>query len=251
MARVRADVLVVEQGLAQSRSRAQALILAGVVLTEAGEKILKAGQMLAATTALRLKEQPIPFVSRGGVKLEGALEHFGIDVTGMVGLDVGASTGGFTDCLLQRGALKVFAVDVGYNQLAWSLRQDPRVVSMERLNVRHLEPSVLGESVDIVVADVSFISLGLVMGPAMACAKPGARLVSLVKPQFEVGRDEVGKGGIVRDPQARWAALRRTVEGLEHLGLMDIETMDSPITGTKGNHEFLLTGIWNGTGDSI
>ncbi len=251
MARVRADVLVVELGLAQSRSRAQALILAGVVLTEDGEKILKAGQMLATTTALRLKEQPIPYVSRGGLKLEGALDHFGIDVTAMVGLDVGASTGGFTDCLLQRGASKVFAVDVGYNQLAWSLRQDPRVVSMERLNVRHLEPTALGESVDIVVADVSFISLGLVMGPAMACAKRGARLVSLVKPQFEVGRDEVGKGGIVRDPQARWAALSRTVEGLEGLGLTEIETMDSPITGTKGNHEFLLTGIWNGGGDSI
>ncbi len=251
MARVRADVLVVEQGLAPSRARAQALILAGVVLTADGEKINKAGQTLDSSTELRLKEQPMPYVSRGGLKLEGALEHFGIDVKGMVALDVGASTGGFTDCLLQRGAQKVFAVDVGYNQLAWSLRQDPRVVSMERLNVRHLEPETLGESVDMVVADVSFISLSLVMQPALRCAKMGARVVCLVKPQFEVGRGEVGKGGIVRDPEARWAALSRIVEGLKNLGVDEINTMDSPITGTKGNHEFLLAGVWTGSGDSI
>jgi 23S rRNA (cytidine1920-2'-O)/16S rRNA (cytidine1409-2'-O)-methyltransferase len=240
MARRRVDVLVVEQGLAPNRSRARALILAGSVIGEGDRRLDKPGEMIAETTELRLRGEPLPYVSRGGLKLEAALDRFGVDVTGAVCLDVGASTGGFTDCLLQRGARRVYAVDVGYGQLAWSLRQDPRVVVIERANIRHLEADRIPERCERIVIDVSFISLAKVLPAALRFAAEGAILVALVKPQFEVGRDAVGKGGIVRDDAAREAALRGVVEVVDGLGGTEVESMDSPITGAKGNRELLV-----------
>jgi 23S rRNA (cytidine1920-2'-O)/16S rRNA (cytidine1409-2'-O)-methyltransferase len=237
--KLRADQLLVDRALAETRAKAQALILAGLVYS--GErKIGKAGQALAEDAPLEVRGKEHPWVSRGGVKLAHALEHFGWDVTGEVALDVGSSTGGFTDVLLQKGAAKVFAVDVGTNQLAWKLRQDPRVVVHEKTNARYLTDAVVTEPVDIVVCDASFISLAKVLDKALDFAKPGGRLIALVKPQFEAERGEIGKGGVVRDPAvharvcaaaAAWvASLRWTVEGV----------VESPITGPEGNVEFLL-----------
>lgn len=237
----RADVLVVEQGLAPTRTRAQALILAGAILTAEGHRIDKPGELLVDTVELQRKGEPIPYVSRGGLKLAAALDHFALSVTGAVALDVGASTGGFTDCLLQRGAARVFAVDVGYGQLAWSLRQDPRVTCIERANVRELDAARIDEPCTVVVIDVSFISLELVAPAVLRLAAPGARWVCLVKPQFEVGRSGVGKGGIVRDETLRLAALERISAFFEVLGFCDVRSMDSPIVGAKGNREYLLT----------
>lgn len=243
--RQRADHLVVEQGLATSRTKAQALILAGAVLTEEGKRIDKPGEMLGGDIKLRIKGEPLPFVSRGGLKLAAALDRFSLKVQDAVCLDVGASTGGFTDCLLQRGAQRVYAVDVGYGQLAWSLREDPRVVVLERVNIRELEPSQIPEPCVVLVIDVSFISLTLVLPAAQRFLAPGARLVALVKPQFEVGRERVGKGGIVRDESARRDALERVVQCASALGWEDVQTMDSPILGAKGNHEYLMTARWS------
>jgi 23S rRNA (cytidine1920-2'-O)/16S rRNA (cytidine1409-2'-O)-methyltransferase len=239
MAKERADQMLVERGLAESRARAQALILAGLVFS--GErKIDKAGQALAGDAPLEVRGKEHPWVSRGGIKLAHALEHFGWDVTGAVALDVGSSTGGFTDVLLRKGAARVFAVDVGTNQLAWKLRQDPRVLVHEKTNARYLTDAVVTEPVDIVVCDASFISLAKVLDKALEFAKPGGRLIALVKPQFEAERGEIGKGGVVRDPAvharvcaaaAAWvASLGWTVEGM----------VESPITGPEGNVEFLL-----------
>src|SRR5687767_1817445 len=199
MAKGRADQLLVERGLAESRAKAQALILAGLVFS--GErKIDKAGQSLAADAPLEVRGKDHPYVSRGGVKLAHALDRFGWDVTGAVALDVGSSTGGFTDVLLRRGAARIFAVDVGTNQLAWSLRQDPRVVVHEKTNARYLTDAIVTEPVDLIVCDASFISLAKVLDTALDLARPGGRLIALVKPQFEATRDEIGKGGVVRDP---------------------------------------------------
>ncbi|HEX6375986.1 MAG TPA: TlyA family RNA methyltransferase [Allosphingosinicella sp.] len=239
MTKARADQLLVDRGLAESRARAQALILAGLVFS--GErKVDKAGQALAADALLEVRGKEHPWVSRGGVKLAHALDHFGWDVGGAVALDVGSSTGGFTDVLLQKGAAKVFAVDVGTNQLAWKLRQDPRVVVHEKTNARYLTDAVVTEPVDIIVCDASFISLAKVLDKALDFAAPGGRLIALVKPQFEAGRGEIGKGGVVRDPQvharvcaaaADWVGARGwTVEGV----------VPSPIAGPEGNVEFLL-----------
>jgi 23S rRNA (cytidine1920-2'-O)/16S rRNA (cytidine1409-2'-O)-methyltransferase len=239
MAKQRADQLLVDRGLAESRSKAQALILAGLVF--AGErKIDKAGQALPQDTPLEVRGREHPWVSRGGIKLAHALDHFGWDVSGAVALDVGSSTGGFTDVLLQRGAAKVFAIDVGTNQLAWKIRQDPRVVTHEQTNARYLTDEVITEPVDIIVCDASFISLAKVLDKALDFARPGARLLALVKPQFEAEREEIGKGGVVRDPAvhervcdaaAAWVASRSwVVEGVTR----------SPITGPEGNVEFLL-----------
>src|SRR5688500_834279 len=187
--RERADVMVVEQGLWESRTRAQALILAGAIVTEDGRKIETPGDQLIPDLKLRLKGEPMPYVSRGGLKLAAALSQFGVDAAGKICLDVGASTGGFTDCLLQAGAARVVAVDVGYGQLAWSLREDPRVVVIERQNIRDLPVELVGERCDLVVIDVSFISLALVLPPVTRFITPDATLVALVKPQFEVGRE--------------------------------------------------------------
>jgi 23S rRNA (cytidine1920-2'-O)/16S rRNA (cytidine1409-2'-O)-methyltransferase len=237
--RMRADLAVVEQGLAPSRERARALILAGEVL--AGDRpVQKAGELVAPDAALRLRSEPMPFVSRGGLKLAHALTTFAIDVGGVTALDVGASTGGFTDCLLQRGAARVYCVDVGHGQLDWKIASDPRVVAIDRANIRHLARERIPERCDLAVVDVSFISLRLVLPVLPPFLVPGAPLVTLVKPQFEVGRGNVGKGGIVRDEAARAAAVAAVAAAATELGFAVLGQTTSPITGGKGNVEFLL-----------
>jgi 23S rRNA (cytidine1920-2'-O)/16S rRNA (cytidine1409-2'-O)-methyltransferase len=235
----RLDVLLVERGLAETRAKAQALILAGTVFS--GERKLdKAGTAYAEDTPLEVKAKDHPWVSRGGIKLAHALEHFAIDVTGVVALDVGASTGGFTDVLLQKGAAKVYAVDVGHGQLAWKLRQDPRVVVRERLNARYLTAEQVPEPPDIVVCDASFIGLETVLPAALGLAKPQARLVALIKPQFEVGPDRVGKGGVVRDPALHQEVCARIAVWLTGKGWAVAGIVESPIRGPEGNIEFLV-----------
>jgi 23S rRNA (cytidine1920-2'-O)/16S rRNA (cytidine1409-2'-O)-methyltransferase len=237
--KVRADVALVEQGLAPSRERARALILAGEVL-DGDRPISKAGEVVAADAALRLRSQPMPYVSRGGLKLAHALATFGLDVRGVVAVDVGASTGGFTDCLLQAGAAKVYCVDVGQGQLDWKIASDARVVIVDRTNARHLTRAQVPEACDLAVVDVSFISLRLVLPGIITLLRPAASLVALVKPQFEVGRGNVGKGGIVRDERARADAVSAVAEAARRLGLHVLGETPSPITGQKGNVEFLL-----------
>ncbi len=239
LSKARADQLLVDRGLAESRAKAQALILAGLVFS--GErKIEKAGQSLAGEAPLEVRGRDHPWVSRGGIKLAHALEHFGWDVAGLVALDVGSSTGGFTDVLLQRGAAKVFAVDVGINQLAWKLRQDPRVVVHEQTNARYLRHEIVAEPVDIIVCDASFISLAKVLDTALDFAKPGGRLIALVKPQFEAERDEIGKGGVVRDPDVHTRVCGAAAEWVTSRGWTVEGVARSPITGPEGNIEFLL-----------
>ena len=239
MPKFRADQLLVDRGLAESRAKAQALILAGLVFS--GErKIDKAGQTLAEEAALEVRGKVHPWVSRGGIKLAHALDHFGWDVTGLVALDVGASTGGFTDVLLQRGAAKVFAVDVGTNQLAWKLRQDPRVVVHEQTNARYLTAEIVTEPVDFIVCDASFISLAKVLDSALDLARPGGRLVALVKPQFEAERSEIGKGGVVRDPAVHERVCDEASVWISSRGWVVSGVTRSPIVGPEGNVEFLL-----------
>jgi 23S rRNA (cytidine1920-2'-O)/16S rRNA (cytidine1409-2'-O)-methyltransferase len=237
--KVRADVAVVEQGLAPSRERARALILAGEVL-QGDRPVAKAGEPVAADAPLRLRSEPMPFVSRGGLKLAHALATFAVDVKEAVALDVGASTGGFTDCLLQAGAARVFCVDVGQGQLDWKIASDPRVTILDRTNVRYLTPDRLPQACDLAVVDVSFISLRLVLPALPALLRPAAPVIALVKPQFEVGRGKVGKGGIVRDEQARAEALAGVAQAARELGFTVLGDTTSPITGGKGNVEFLL-----------
>ena len=244
MAKVRADQLLVARGLAESRTRAQALILAGSVFT-GDRRVAKAGDLLPEDAPLEVKGRDHPWVSRGGVKLDHGLTHFGFDVAGAVALDVGSSTGGFTDVLLSRSAAKVYAVDVGTNQLAWKLRQDPRVIVHEQTNARYLTDEVVPEPVDVVVCDASFIGLSKVLGPALALARPGARLVALVKPQFEAGRDEVGKGGVVRDPEVHSRVCDAAAEWVASQGWRVLGVTESPITGPEGNVEFLLGAVKN------
>ena len=239
MTKVRADQLVVARGLAESRTRAQALIMAGAVFS--GErKIAKAGDMLAEDAALEVRGKDHPWVSRGGIKLDHGLTHFRFDVAGAVALDVGSSTGGFTDVLLSRGAAKVYAVDVGTNQLAWKLRQDPRVVVHEQTNARNLDRTIVPEPVDIIVCDASFIGLAKVLASALDLARPGGKLVALVKPQFEAGRAEVGKGGVVRDPAVHQRVCDEAAAGVAAQGWTVLGVTESPITGPEGNREFLL-----------
>ena len=245
--RERVDKLVVERGLAPTRNRAQALILAGKVVVD-DHVVTKAGTAVRLDSHLRLKGDDNPFVSRGGLKLQGALEHFSeLSVEGKVAMDVGASTGGFTDCLLQAGVSKVYAVDVGYGQLAWKLAQDPRVVVMDRCNIRNLTPDALNETVDLVVADCSFISLTKVLPALPPLLAECADLVALVKPQFEVGRERVGKGGIVRDEEARADALAAVEACGRSLNFEVRGSCDSPIAGREGNREFLLWLSWKGS----
>jgi 23S rRNA (cytidine1920-2'-O)/16S rRNA (cytidine1409-2'-O)-methyltransferase len=247
MKKLRADQLLVTRGLAESRTRAQALIMAGAVFS--GErKLSKAGDMLAEDAPLEVRGKDHPWVSRGGIKLDHGLTHFGFDVTNEVGLDVGSSTGGFTDVLLSRGATKVYAVDVGTNQLAWKLRQDPRVVVYEQTNARTLDSSIVPEPIDIVVCDASFISLAKVLEAPLKLAKPGAKLVALVKPQFEAGREEVGKGGVVRDPSVHERICAEVKAWVESQRWTVLGITPSPITGPQGNIEFLLGA--EKTGDS-
>jgi len=237
--KVRADQLLVSRGLAESRSRAQALIMAGAVFS--GErKLAKAGEMLAEDAPVQVRGKDHPWVSRGGVKLDHGLTHFRFDVVGAVALDVGSSTGGFTDVLLSRGAAKVYAVDVGTNQLAWKLRQDPRVAVHEQTNARTLDSSIIPEPIDIVVCDASFIGLAKVLEAPLKLAKPGARLVALIKPQFEAGREEVGKGGVVRDAAVHQRVCKEAADWVTQQSWTVLGVTPSPITGPEGNIEFLL-----------
>jgi len=229
----------VTRGLAESRTRAQALIMAGAVFS--GErKLLKPGELLAEDARLEVRGKDHPWVSRGGIKLDHGLTHFGFDVAGAVALDVGSSTGGFTDVLLTRGAAKVYAVDVGTNQFAWKLRQDPRVIVLEQTNARYLTAEQVPEPVDIVVCDASFIGLAKVLAAPLKLAKSGAKLVALVKPQFEAGREEVGKGGVVRDPAVHQRVCAEASKWVETQGWSVLGVTQSPITGPEGNVEFLL-----------
>ena len=234
--KVRLDLLLVQRGLAASRSQAQSLVLAGQVRVD-GQTALKAGARVSANAHLEVRE-PLPYVSRGGIKLAAALDAFAVKVTGVVCADVGASTGGFTDCLLQRGAARVYAIDVGYGQLAWKLRQDERVVVMERTNARYLES--LPEPVGLVTIDVSFISLGLLLPTVVRWLTPEGEVIPLVKPQFEAGREQVGKGGVVRDPAVHRQVLEKVASYATACGLAVQGLIRSPITGPAGNVEFLM-----------
>lgn len=235
----RLDVLVVERGLAESRTKAQALILAGQVVV-ADQRVDKPGALVPVEAELRLKGEVLPYVSRGGLKLKAALERFGLDVRGKVAADIGASTGGFTDCLLQEGVTHVHAIDVGYGQLHEKLRTDSRVRSRERVNARYLTAEDLPEPVDVVVIDVSFISLTQVLPAVLPFLKPKGLLVALVKPQFEVGPDKVGKGGVVKDPAARQQAIDSVSAFVREQGLVVRGVMDSTVPGPAGNVEALL-----------
>jgi len=243
--KLRLDKLVVDRGLAASRERAQALILAGKVLVD-DQKLDKVGAQVSDDATLRLLGEDLKYVSRGGLKLERALEHWQINVEGKVCLDVGASTGGFTDCLLQHGAARVIAIDTGYGQMDFKLRQDRRVHLLEKINARYVTDEIIEEKVDLIVMDVAFISATLVLPPVISVALPpaaerqGRQVVVLVKPQFEAGREFVGKGGIVRDQGAQLEAVERVKKALLDLGCIRTDVIESPILGAEGNREFLL-----------
>jgi 23S rRNA (cytidine1920-2'-O)/16S rRNA (cytidine1409-2'-O)-methyltransferase len=243
----RLDKILVERGLVASRERAQALILAGKVLVN-DQKVDKSGAQIENQSAIRLLGEDLKYVSRGGLKLECALEHWCIDVNGKVCLDVGASTGGFTDCLLQHGATRVMAIDTGYGQMDFKLRQDPRVRLLEKTNARFLTRETLAGPVEFIAMDVSFISATLVLPAVISSAftaeSAGGQIVVLVKPQFEAGREYVGKGGIVRDEGIQLASLEKVRAALTALGAMKTESVDSPILGAEGNREFLLYGLF-------
>ncbi|MFP4475086.1 MAG: TlyA family RNA methyltransferase [Desulfatibacillaceae bacterium] len=239
MAKVRLDRLVLNRGLVPSRQRAAALILAGRVLVN-DEPRDKAGALVDENAVVSIKGQDLPYVSRGGLKLEHALDHYGLDPSGLLCIDAGASTGGFTDCLLQRGARRVVAIDVGYGQLAWSLRNDPRVRVIERTNIRHMNPGDIPEPGQFATIDVSFISLRIAVPALAGLLLPGSPVVCLVKPQFEVGKAEVGKGGVVRDPEKHAKVLAQLDAYFRELRMDVREPTESPILGPKGNREFLL-----------
>ncbi len=234
----RLDVLLTQRGLCDSRSRAQALIMSGEVYVE-GQKCDKAGTPVDVEAQIEVRSNPCPYVSRGGLKLEKALRDFGVDPTGYVCSDSGASTGGFTDCLLQKGAKKVFAIDVGYGQLAWSIRTDERVVCMERTNIRYVTLEDLGEPLDLSVVDVSFISLKIVLPAIKALLKPTGQVLCLIKPQFEAGKDKVGKKGVVRDPEVHREVLDNFLTLAKELNFTVRNLTFSPVKGPEGNIEFL------------
>jgi 23S rRNA (cytidine1920-2'-O)/16S rRNA (cytidine1409-2'-O)-methyltransferase len=243
--KVRLDKLLVERGLAPTRERAQALILAGRILVDE-QKLEKPGHSVPDSAALRVLGEDIRYVSRGGLKLEAALRHWSIDLTGRFCLDVGASTGGFTDCMLQHGAARVLAIDTGYGQIADKLRRDPRVTLMERTNARNLVPGDLPSGISFLAMDVSFISATLLLPPVVRAVRAGTEApapletVVLIKPQFEAGREHIGKGGIVRDPVAHRLSIERVTACIDSLGASALEVVDSPILGTEGNREFLM-----------
>jgi 23S rRNA (cytidine1920-2'-O)/16S rRNA (cytidine1409-2'-O)-methyltransferase len=239
MGKERLDKVLVARGLAPSRERAQSLILAGAVLVD-GQRQVKGGTLVRSEAAIRLTHDPQPYVSRGGLKIEKALDFFHIDPQGKVVMDVGASTGGFTDCLLQRGARRVYAVDVGYGQLAWRLQQDNRVINLQRCNIRYLNWEEVGEEVDLAVVDTSFISLELVIPPTLTFLKEGGGLLTLIKPQFEVGKGEVGKGGVVQDSKQHRRVVDKIMIFAQGEGLIPRGVMESPLQGPKGNREFFL-----------
>lgn len=236
----RLDIILVEMGLAQSRQRAQSLIMAGKVLVD-DKPFDKPGTKVSKDSEIRIKgEDNCPFVSRGGLKIQHALEFFGTDVKDLVCMDVGASTGGFTDCLIQKGAGKVYAIDVGYGQLAWKLRQDKRVISLERTNIRHLEPEAIKDAIDLAVIDTSFISLRIVLPAVLKFLKKHAIILALIKPQFEVGKNNVGKGGVVRDSALHEEVISDLTSFFSDTGLDVKGITSSPILGPKGNKEFLI-----------
>jgi 23S rRNA (cytidine1920-2'-O)/16S rRNA (cytidine1409-2'-O)-methyltransferase len=237
--RTRLDKLVLERGLAPTREKAQALILAGQIHIN-GRRADKAGMPVPADARVELVGEPPRYVSRGGIKLEGALEDFSLDPSGKICLDIGSSTGGFTDCLLQHGAARVYAVDVGKGQLDWKLRQDARVAVREGINARHLKPEDIGEPVEWVTLDVAFISVAKILPAALACARPGATFLILVKPQFELSQKQVGKGGIVRDPALHREAVEKVSQAAATLELEDIQVRESRLPGAEGNREFFL-----------
>ncbi len=239
VAKERLDKLLVQKGLCESRQKAQALIMAGQVYVN-GQRVDKAGTKVPVEAEIQIKGEACPFVSRGGLKLKKALEVFPLRVEGLVCADIGASTGGFTDCLLQHGAAKVFAIDVGHGQLHWRLRNDPRVVVMEGVNARYLRPEDLPEPVDLATIDVSFISLTKVLPAVKELVKPGGHIVALIKPQFEVGPRQVGKGGVVRDPRLHEQVVEEIKQFAQGLGLTVLGTTESPILGPAGNKEFLI-----------
>lgn len=236
----RLDVLMVKQGLAQSREKAKALIMSGIVYVD-GQKEDKAGSMFEeAKAAIEVRGHTLRYVSRGGLKLEKAMSHFNLSLEGMICMDVGASTGGFTDCMLQNGAIKVYSVDVGYGQLDWKLRNDDRVVCMEKTNIRYVTPEDIGSPVDFVSIDVSFISLTKVLGPVKALMKPEGQIVALIKPQFEAGREKVGKKGVVRDKAVHLEVIRQVTSFAAEIGFAPLHLEFSPIKGPEGNIEYLL-----------
>lgn len=242
----RIDVLLVERGFFESREKAKAALMAGLVLVD-NEPVDKSGMKVPRTADIKVKGAVHPYVSRGGLKLEKAIKNFDIDMTGRVMLDIGASTGGFTDCALQNGASCVYAIDVGYNQLDWSLRQDDRVIVMERMNFRYMQPGDLtGPQPTFASIDVSFISLKLILPTLSTLLSPGAGIVALIKPQFEAGRDKVGKSGVVRDPNVHQDVLRTVLGAASELGYALQDITFSPITGGEGNIEFLAYWLWNG-----
>lgn len=245
MAKIRADQLLVDRGLAESKTRAQALIMAGLVFVDT-RKVDKPGQALLVDAPIEVRGRDHPWVSRGGIKLAHGLDHVGWDVTGAVAIDVGSSTGGFTDVLLTRGAARVYAVDSGTNQLAWKLRQDPRVIVHEQTSARILTDAHIPEPVDLIVCDASFIGLSKVLERPMTFARAGARLLALIKPQFEAGREEVGKGGVVRDPAVHARVCDDVVAWLQASGWSVAGVTESPITGPEGNIEFLVAASRNG-----
>jgi 23S rRNA (cytidine1920-2'-O)/16S rRNA (cytidine1409-2'-O)-methyltransferase len=248
--KARLDKLMIERGLTTSRERAQALILAGKVFVN-DQKFDKAGTLVGDDASIRIAGEDLKYVSRGGLKLEQALNHWNIAVKGKICLDVGASTGGFTDCLLQNGAARVIALDTGYGQMDFKLRQDPRVRLMEKTNARYATREMIGEYVELIVVDVAFISATIVLPPVVNAAFPssaderhGRQMIVLVKPQFEAGREFVGKGGIVRDEAAQLASVEKVKKTLLNLGCTNLEVIDSPILGAEGNREFLLRGVF-------
>ena len=237
--RERLDKLLVERGLVASREQSHGMILAGEVLVD-DRAVTKAGSLVDETAAIRLRSRSLPYASRGGTKLEKALEEFQIDIRGKTALDVGASTGGFTDCLLAHGAREVFAVDVGYGQLDWKLRNDPRVRVYEKTNIRYLEVSTLPRPADLATIDASFISLKLIRPAVKKLLVPGGEIIPLVKPQFEVGKGKVGKGGVVRSPAEHSRVIDEIKESAARLGYVAREVVESPLLGPKGNKEFFL-----------
>ncbi|MBR1697952.1 MAG: TlyA family RNA methyltransferase [Anaerovibrio sp.] len=235
----RLDVLLVKKNLIQSRERAKTTIMAGMVIVD-GNKIDKAGTMVKENADIRVLGNQIPYVSRGGLKLEKAIKEFGVELKGKVTADIGASTGGFTDCMLQNGAVKVFAIDVGYGQLAWSLRTDERVVNMERTNVRNVTPEDIGQLIDLASIDVAFISLEKVLPAVKAMLKPDGQVVALIKPQFEAGKEKVGKKGVVRDPKVHLEVIHKVIDTAREMEFVTKELTFSPVKGPEGNIEYLV-----------
>ncbi|WP_297209438.1 MULTISPECIES: TlyA family RNA methyltransferase [Thermodesulfovibrio] len=237
--KIRLDQLLFKKGITETREKARALIIEGKVLVN-GNKVEKPGSMVDESSEIKLCGETLPYVSRGGLKLEHAIKHFSIDIKDKVAIDIGASTGGFTDCLLQHGAKRVYAIDVGYGQLAWKLRTDPRVITIERTNIRYMERDKIPEPVDIATVDVSFISLKLVIPKVLEFLKPQGEIVALIKPQFEVGKGEVEKGGIVRSEEKRAKAVENIKDFFESLSLRVVGVVESPIKGQKGNIEYII-----------